>query len=44
MYALSVQKLPEGKEWLYEVKFERLPDITIRRVWSVLDSVNGTVC
>src|SRR5215475_13570830 len=21
MYALSVQKLPEGKEWLYEVKF-----------------------
>jgi len=22
MYALSVQKLPEGKEWLYEVKFD----------------------
>jgi bifunctional non-homologous end joining protein LigD len=22
MYALSVQNLPEGKEWLYEVKFD----------------------
>jgi bifunctional non-homologous end joining protein LigD len=22
MYALSVQKLPEGKDWLYEVKFD----------------------
>src|SRR5499426_1355227 len=22
MYALSVQKLPEGKEWFYEVKFD----------------------
>jgi DNA ligase D-like protein (predicted ligase) len=22
MYALSVEKLPEGKEWLYEVKFD----------------------
>jgi len=22
MHALSVQKLPEGKEWLYEVKFD----------------------
>ena len=22
MYALSVQKIPEGKEWLYEVKFD----------------------
>ena len=22
MYALSVQKLPEGKEWLHEVKFD----------------------
>jgi ATP-dependent DNA ligase len=22
MYALTVQKLPEGKEWLYEVKFD----------------------
>ena len=22
MYALVVQKLPEGKEWLYEVKFD----------------------
>jgi len=21
MYALAVQKLPEAKEWLYEVKF-----------------------
>jgi bifunctional non-homologous end joining protein LigD len=22
MYALSVQNIPEGKEWLYEVKFD----------------------
>jgi ATP-dependent DNA ligase len=22
MYALTVQKLPEGKKWLYEVKFD----------------------
>jgi bifunctional non-homologous end joining protein LigD len=22
MYALAVQNLPEGKEWLYEVKFD----------------------
>ena len=22
MYALAVQKIPEGKEWLYEVKFD----------------------
>jgi ATP-dependent DNA ligase len=22
MYALAVQKLPQGKEWLYEVKFD----------------------
>jgi bifunctional non-homologous end joining protein LigD len=22
MYALAVQSLPEGKEWLYEVKFD----------------------
>ena len=22
MYALAVQNIPEGKEWLYEVKFD----------------------
>jgi ATP-dependent DNA ligase len=22
MYALAVKNLPEGKEWLYEVKFD----------------------
>jgi ATP-dependent DNA ligase len=22
MYALAVQKLPQGQEWLYEVKFD----------------------
>jgi len=22
MYALAVQSVPEGKEWLYEVKFD----------------------
>jgi len=22
MYALAVQSIPEGKEWLYEVKFD----------------------
>jgi len=22
MYALSVQNIPEGKDWLYEVKFD----------------------
>src|SRR5215813_6756645 len=25
MYALAIQKLPQGQEWLYEVKFDGLP-------------------
>jgi hypothetical protein len=24
MYALAVQNIPDGKEWLYEVKFDAL--------------------
>jgi ATP-dependent DNA ligase len=38
MYALPVQKLPHGQEWLYEVKFDGYPmpcgDSTGVTLWS----------
>jgi len=44
MYALAVQNIPEGKEWLYELKSRKLPArgcSLISQSGSVIDRFRG---